>query len=59
MGIHYDNQLDCFRKILAENGPMGFYRGWSFNTARLIPFFLVSMPVAEQIRCAMGYGYFT
>eukprot|EP00596_Hydrurales_sp_CCMP1899_P007477 CAMPEP_0119040736 /NCGR_PEP_ID=MMETSP1177-20130426/10733_1 /TAXON_ID=2985 /ORGANISM="Ochromonas sp, Strain CCMP1899" /LENGTH=183 /DNA_ID=CAMNT_0007006051 /DNA_START=406 /DNA_END=957 /DNA_ORIENTATION=- len=34
---HYTSTLDCFRKILASDGPAGFYRGVIPRMGRVVP----------------------
>ena len=41
-------------RIVTHEGPLGFYRGFSFNYARLGPTILIQLPVAEALRRAFG-----
>ena len=33
----YSGQMDALRKIWAQEGVRGFYRGWSANTLKVVP----------------------
>lgn len=65
----YKNGIDCFKKIVLENGPRGLYRGLSANLLGVTPEKAIKLAVNDQVReyfckrtgksqdeLAVGYG---
>ena len=47
----YKNDLDCFRKIIKEEGGVrGLYVGFSVNLARCLPMAVIQYIVFKQFR---------
>jgi len=53
----YRTPLHCGAALARSGGPAIFYRGFTPIILRLVPVFLLSMPLTEQIRRVMGLGY--
>lgn len=52
----YNGFLDCFAKILANEGPLGFYKGFIPIWSRFAPTTTLQLLIFEQLRKAMGMG---
>jgi len=57
VGATYNGPTDCFLKIVREEGPLAFYRGWSPYFVRIVPVFLTFHPLFEQLRVLSGLNY--
>lgn len=53
----YTGPVDCFMKLIRNEGPAALFRGWVPNYLRLGPHFIISLPLYEQIRALLGAGY--
>ena len=49
-GARYANALDAARKILATEGPLGFYKGAGSHYLRLGPHMVLVFVILEQLR---------
>lgn len=54
----FTSQWDCFVRLVREEGPQALFRGWSASAVRIVPLFMVMTPVLEQVRRAIGLGWF-
>jgi hypothetical protein len=52
----YNGFLDCAGKILKNEGPMGFYKGFIPIWGRFAPTTCLQLIIFEQLRKAMGMG---
>jgi len=50
----YNGFIDCFRKILANEGPTGFYKGFLPIWGRFAPATTFQLVIFEQLRRAAG-----
>lgn len=50
----YNNMLDCFRKVLRIEGPMGFYKGFNAQWLRIGPLTTLQFIIWERLRKAFG-----
>jgi len=57
VGMAYTGPLDCFGRVLREEGLRGFYRGWWPYFVRLSPVFIIFHPLFEQLRFVAGLNY--
>ncbi|KAI9337758.1 mitochondrial carrier domain-containing protein [Obelidium mucronatum] len=55
-GVEYKGVLDCFRKIVQQDGPLALFRGWVPSYCRIAPHFIISLPLYEQLRKGFGLG---
>lgn len=46
----YSGPLDCVRKMLASEGPRGFFKGYAAHFARLGPHTVLTFTVWEQLK---------
>ena len=51
-GLMYSNVLDCARKILTQEGPLGFYKGFLPHYLRLGPHTILTFVFWEQLKQA-------
>ncbi|CAD5118860.1 unnamed protein product [Dimorphilus gyrociliatus] len=49
-GIYYKGFTDCFYKILKNEGPLAFYKGWTASYLRLGPHTILSLVFWDEIR---------
>ncbi|KAK4892421.1 putative mitochondrial 2-oxoglutarate/malate carrier protein [Elasticomyces elasticus] len=47
--LPYKNMFDCFKKVIAEEGPLRFYRGFSTYYVRIAPHAMVTLIVADYL----------
>merc|ERR1719326_2422087 len=52
----YNGFLDCFGKILKNEGPLGFYKGFIPIWSRFAPTTCLQLIIFEQLRGIMGMG---
>tara|TARA_B110000285_G_C15037849_1_gene570288 strand:- start:215 stop:859 length:645 start_codon:yes stop_codon:yes gene_type:complete len=52
----YNGFIDCFSKILKNEGPLGFYKGFLPIWGRFAPTTCLQLIIYEQLRQAMGMG---
>lgn len=52
----YNGFADCFGKILANEGPTGFYKGFIPIWSRFAPTTCLQLVIFEQLRKMMGLG---
>lgn len=52
----YNGFLDCFGKILKNEGPLGFYKGFIPIWSRFAPTTCLQLIIFEQLRKVMGMG---
>lgn len=52
----YNGFADCFAKILANEGPTGFYKGFIPIWSRFAPTTCLQLIIFEQLRKMMGMG---
>jgi hypothetical protein len=60
MGDHagaYTGALDCLVQTVRREGVLAMWRGWIPSYLRLGPHFLMTFPLYEHIRAALGLGY--
>jgi len=50
----YNGVADCFTKILATEGPLGFYKGFMPIWGRFAPTTCLQLVIFEQLRKAAG-----
>jgi len=53
----YDSALECAVSMHRAQGAAVFLRGWTVLFARLLPSYLTSFPLYEQLRRWMGIGF--
>lgn len=53
-GQVYKNQLDAFKTIWAKEGAVGFYRGWSANTIKVVPQNAIRFVSYEFLKSMLG-----
>lgn len=58
MGRSYPGVLSCCTTLLREEGPRAFFRGWTPLFVRVAPLYVLFLPAYEQVRRALGLGYF-
>ena len=51
-GVYYNGLIDCFTKILKNEGVWGFYKGWAPQFFRLGPHTVLSLMFWTQTRKA-------
>ncbi|KAJ3412678.1 Mitochondrial oxaloacetate carrier protein [Chytridiales sp. JEL 0842] len=51
---HYTGFIDCFVKIVQQEGPSVLLRGWVPSYLRIAPHFVVAIPLFEQLRVLAG-----
>eukprot|EP00966_Prymnesium_polylepis_P082141 1902799-Prymnesium_polylepis.1 len=56
-GRKWDSLAQCARAMVAEGGPMIFFRGWVPFFARVAPMFVINLPMYEQLRKLFGLGF--
>ncbi|KAK0278667.1 putative mitochondrial 2-oxoglutarate/malate carrier protein [Friedmanniomyces endolithicus] len=47
--LPYKGMFDCFKKVIAEEGPLRFYRGFSTYYVRIAPHAMVTLIVADYL----------
>jgi hypothetical protein len=52
----YNGFADCFAKILANEGPLGFYKGFLPIWSRFAPTTCIQLIIFEQLRKVSGMG---
>ena len=52
----YNGFIDCFGKILKNEGPLGFYKGFIPIWSRFAPTTCLQLMIYEQLRKSMGMG---
>jgi len=52
----YNGFVDCFMKILKNEGPLGFYKGFIPIWSRFAPTTCLQLIIYEQLRTALGMG---
>ena len=57
IGRAYDGPVDCVKTMVREEGVGVFFRGWSPFFVRVVPLFVINLPLYEQIRRVLGIGY--
>jgi len=50
----YNGVVDCFTKILANEGPLGFYKGFMPIWGRFAPTTCMQLVIFEQLRSLAG-----
>lgn len=53
-GQIYRNQLDAFKTIWRTEGLVGFYRGWSANTIKVVPQNAIRFVAYEALKSLLG-----
>lgn len=60
MGKQYRSVLHCAQDMVKHEGIAVFYRGWSPFFLRLVPSFVLMLPLYEQVRSKIfNIGYMT
>ncbi|EGD81588.1 hypothetical protein PTSG_02303 [Salpingoeca rosetta] len=54
----FKNPLDCLVQLVRHEGPLALFRGWTPSAVRICSLFVVMTPIYEQIRQALGLGWF-
>ncbi|KAI9217826.1 mitochondrial carrier domain-containing protein [Blastocladiella britannica] len=54
--IHYTGVLDCIVKTVRDEGPRAMFKGWLPSYLRIAPHFMISLPLFEVFRVALGVG---
>ncbi|KAI7062715.1 hypothetical protein KC352_g3708, partial [Hortaea werneckii] len=47
--LPYKGMFDCFGKVMREEGPLRFYRGFSTYYVRIAPHAMVTLIVADYL----------
>ena len=50
----YNGMLDCFRKLVKEEGPLSLYRGLVPNFLKAVPAISISYLVYEKAKIWLG-----
>lgn len=53
-GTLYNGMLDCFFKLVRQEGPMSLYNGFWPNFGRVVPRVCIVFVVMEQLKSALG-----
>ncbi|CAH0479079.1 unnamed protein product [Peronospora belbahrii] len=48
--LYYRGMVDCFRKVIRDEGPLALYRGTSANLARIVPYAAVMFSTYEMTK---------
>ncbi|KAG7396941.1 Hydrogenosomal carrier protein [Phytophthora boehmeriae] len=48
--LYYRGMIDCFRKVIRDEGPMALYRGTGPNLARIVPYAAVMFSTYETTK---------
>ncbi|CAH0491535.1 unnamed protein product [Peronospora farinosa] len=48
--LYYRGMVDCFRKVIRDEGPLALYRGTSANLARIMPYAAVMFSTYEMTK---------
>ena len=49
-GLYYSGPLDCFSKVVRQEGPTALFKGYSANLMRFGPYTLLIFVFVEQVR---------
>ena len=48
--LYYRGMVDCFRKVICDEGPLALYRGTGPNLARIVPYAAVMFSTYETTK---------
>lgn len=51
--LYYRGMVDCFRKVIRDEGPLALYRGTGPNLARIVPYAAVMFSTYESTKKAL------